>query len=359
MEDRIQLKTPRFILEGGIFMTLKDLADVIPVSRGTIDRVIHNRGKVSEKSEKLVLSALKEYGYIPNQTGRALAAIKKSYKVGVLLFKGEDPFNLSIINGIRQSFEKYKDCGFKLIEELIEDEVLENQKEALLRLAEEGADTIIFCPMVSPLIKDTMRQLADKGIVIITVNSDIDDDSRLCFVGHNNYQSGRTATSLLSNMIGNRGNVLIAAGIQEFESHIHRLEGALSFLNKEVPDVKIVGIITDTQEKVRESIMQTVERQTVHAILILSIYIEEIVTAVEELGLTGKIILGAFDLNDRSIKYLSENRINFIIDQSPVLQGQIAMDIAGEYLINKQKPEKKSNFTKTTIIMKENLSDYI
>ena len=37
-------------------MTIKDLALKAKVSPGTVDRVIHNRGGVSKKTEKIILS---------------------------------------------------------------------------------------------------------------------------------------------------------------------------------------------------------------------------------------------------------------------------------------------------------------
>ena len=48
------------------------------VSTGTVDRILHNRGKVSEEAQKKVEKVLKEIDYHPNLIARSLA-LKKNY----------------------------------------------------------------------------------------------------------------------------------------------------------------------------------------------------------------------------------------------------------------------------------------
>ncbi|CAN0173644.1 unnamed protein product, partial [Chrysoparadoxa australica] len=48
-------------------MTIKDIARLANVSPGTVDRVIHNRGKVSDKAYAKVSVVLEEIQYKPNE----------------------------------------------------------------------------------------------------------------------------------------------------------------------------------------------------------------------------------------------------------------------------------------------------
>lgn len=59
--------------------TIKELAAKCGVSIGTVDRVLHNRGRVSAKTRELVLSTAEEMQYIPNRAAQSLAARKKSF----------------------------------------------------------------------------------------------------------------------------------------------------------------------------------------------------------------------------------------------------------------------------------------
>ena len=55
-----------------------DIAKMAGVSVGTVDRVIHNRGRVSEENRKKVQTILEMVHYQPNLMARSLAS-KKQY----------------------------------------------------------------------------------------------------------------------------------------------------------------------------------------------------------------------------------------------------------------------------------------
>ena len=55
---------------------IKDIAKAAGVSVGTVDRVLHNRGKVSEKAKKKVDADLQKNEYRPNLIARTLVSNK-------------------------------------------------------------------------------------------------------------------------------------------------------------------------------------------------------------------------------------------------------------------------------------------
>lgn len=57
-------------------VTIIDIAEKSGVSRGTVDRVINNRGKVSPLKRDAVIAAVSELGYRPNPIARALVTGK-------------------------------------------------------------------------------------------------------------------------------------------------------------------------------------------------------------------------------------------------------------------------------------------
>ncbi|MFW6388082.1 MAG: substrate-binding domain-containing protein [bacterium] len=52
--------------------TVKDIAEYAGVSIGTVDRVLHGRGRVAEATERRVLEAIESLGYSPNMHARNL-----------------------------------------------------------------------------------------------------------------------------------------------------------------------------------------------------------------------------------------------------------------------------------------------
>ena len=64
--------------------TIKEIAELAGVSRGTVDRVLNHRGFVNAETEKKVLEIANLLNYQPNKAGMALAAQKKKYLIGIL-----------------------------------------------------------------------------------------------------------------------------------------------------------------------------------------------------------------------------------------------------------------------------------
>ena len=64
--------------------TINDIARLTGLSKGTVDRVLHNRGEVSRKSYEKVMAVIRELGYEPNLYASLLAKGKER-TVAVLL----------------------------------------------------------------------------------------------------------------------------------------------------------------------------------------------------------------------------------------------------------------------------------
>lgn len=60
-----------------------DIAKMAGVSVGTVDRVIHNRGRVSEENRKKVQTILEMVHYQPNLMARSLASKKQYHFVAI------------------------------------------------------------------------------------------------------------------------------------------------------------------------------------------------------------------------------------------------------------------------------------
>ena len=65
--------------------TIKQIAELAGVSRGTVDRVLNNRGSVNANTAARVREIAEKLNYKPNKAGLMLAAQKKNLKIGVIL----------------------------------------------------------------------------------------------------------------------------------------------------------------------------------------------------------------------------------------------------------------------------------
>ncbi len=86
--------------------TIKDIADLAGVSRGTVDRVLNNRGAVNPKTAEKIMEIVQALNYRPNRAGLALAAQKKKYKIGVILFSEHNPFFDEVMTGCAEQIQR-------------------------------------------------------------------------------------------------------------------------------------------------------------------------------------------------------------------------------------------------------------
>jgi LacI family transcriptional regulator len=83
---------------------IKEIARRANVAIATVDRVIHNRPGVSNKTRAKITSIIKELDYKPNMLARRLAS-KKIYQLAVLIPKvsAETDFWDSPLKGIERA----------------------------------------------------------------------------------------------------------------------------------------------------------------------------------------------------------------------------------------------------------------
>ena len=85
--------------------TIKEIADLAGVSRGTVDRVLNKRGSVNPQTAQKIMEIVHALDYKPNRAGLVLAAQKKNLRLGVILFGEGNPFFDEVTDGIRQKEE--------------------------------------------------------------------------------------------------------------------------------------------------------------------------------------------------------------------------------------------------------------
>ena len=93
-------------------ITIKEIAKLANVSPGTVDRVIHNRKGVSEKTAQRIREILKEHDFKVNRIAQSLA-MKKKYTIAVLLpdHNEENQFWKTPLEGIQKAKEEVMSFG--------------------------------------------------------------------------------------------------------------------------------------------------------------------------------------------------------------------------------------------------------
>jgi DNA-binding LacI/PurR family transcriptional regulator len=112
-------------------VTIKEIAKLSGVGITTVSRVINNSGPVSNETREKVMSVVKEYNYIPNNSARNLKSTQ-SNSVALLVKSIANPFFQKMINVIEQ---KVALRGYQLIIQNVND--LQNELDIAIQEAQD------------------------------------------------------------------------------------------------------------------------------------------------------------------------------------------------------------------------------
>lgn len=336
--------------------TIKEIAELAGVSRGTVDRVLNNRGSVNEGTAKRVREIAEKLNYQPNKAGLILAAQKKRLKIGVILFHETNPFFKDVLEGVHAKEKEFAGYNCQvLIRSCAFDET--SQFAAMEALLAEGIHGLVISPFNSPYIAVEIDRFSDLGIPVITVNTDI-PSKRLAYVGSNFYLSGETAAGLLGHMTYGEVNVGIVSGSSRILCHTERIAGFTENLSKNYPHIHVIDIVENHDDDV-ESFDKVKELLTKHpeinALYFTAAGVYGGCKAVQSLGLSGKLKIFTYDNVSTTTELVKSGIVTATICQQPYMQGYLPMDLLGKYLLEGSLPEKELNYVHIDIRIRENI----
>lgn len=337
--------------------TIKDIAKMANVSRGTVDRVLNNRGSVNHEVELRIRKIALDLEYKPNRAGKALAARKKPIKIGCLLPSVDNPFFDDVIIGLRAAESELSDYGLSL--DLIQHKGYDVNVhlDAIQNLVDNGADALCLITVDVPLIIDKINDLIRSGLPIATINSDIRGTSRLFYVGSNYIKGGKTAAGILSLMLKEKGKTLIVTGSLKMQGHNKRIQGFCKEIKDNKYDISIVDVVEsqDDDETAYQLTKESLSHYSINSIYITAAGVAGVCRAVEELQLSKKLQIVSFDDIPAIRKAVLNGTIDATICQKPFEQGYQAIKLMFNYFLEGVVPKNGLVYTNNVIKIKQNI----
>ena len=340
--------------------TIKEIARLSGVSRGTVDRVLNDRGAVNPDTAAKIRAIAKAVNYSPNRAGKTLAVKKKQLKFGFILFSStaSNPFFLDLVRGIEEQREFLKEYGASVEIRYAAIDNPDLQISLVDELLAEGIDGLVIAPINHPTVAQRLRKLTKTGFPVVTTNSDIPDCGRIAYVGSNYYKSGETAAGLM-NLIGQgSANVGIITGSPWVLCHSERVAGFIDRIGECYPGIRIIDTAVNNDDDL-DSFSVTRKMLKAHpeidALYLAAAGVQGACRALEDLGLSGKIKVISYDVTETNRRLVEEGAIVATIAQQPFTQGAKPLDILLDYLGMGVKPDKDCFYTKIEIKIKENL----
>lgn len=337
-------------------VTIRQIALVAGVSRGTVDRVLHNRPGVKPEIAEHVRRIASELGFEPNRAGKILAARKQPLKIGCFLPGVGNLFFEDVVRGFRRAEAEFSDFGLSACVSSVEGYDIPTHMGAIRALAADGCAGLCVSTADVPEIRRVIDEIVDSGVPVVAVNTDLTGTKRLCYVGCNYLQAGHTAAGLLSLMASGRLELLIVTGSLKIRGHNDRIRGFSRTLREKRVAYHVVEVF-ESQDNDVHAYRMTKEilshHPEINCVYIAAAGVAGVCKAVAELGLQPRIL--AYDETADTRRLLLDGVIDFTVGQEPEEQGYRAIQILFDYFMSDRKAVPPDYITKTVIKIRENL----
>ena len=341
-------------------VTINMIAEKAGVSRGTVDRVLHNRGEVAESVRDHVLAVAKLLDYpLPGES--PLKKKKPSHLIGAILPGNrwfDDNLKREWMRGLQDAKDIVEPLGYKVVLVECETDTPGEIVEAAEALRARKPDGLSLTGMDTDLMRSCIDSFAENGIPVVTYNSDLPQSKRACYVGQDPYRGGRVAANMAFRRIGEGERILAVAGNLGYAAHESRIQGFLDACAE-------AGIRKD-QIVVKEShneyylTYEIVKKALSEMPDLRMIYManESVAACADALGDQRKergIMVVGNDLTTVTRKLLMEDRIDFIIEQNIYWQGYQPIILLKKLIEIPAFPIRENVFSNISVVNAESI----
>lgn len=178
--------------------TVFDVAERAGVSRGTVDRVLFDRGRVSQKTRDKVLKAIADLGYTPN-TNASMLASRKTYLVSCLIpaFKSGEYWE-AMYEGFLSAAKDLQQRSIEVRIYLYDQRNAESFKQKAAAILSETPAGVIMNAVFREEVTAFAAELETLNIPYAFVDNKIDELDYTLYYGVDPSKSGALGAYLLT-----------------------------------------------------------------------------------------------------------------------------------------------------------------
>lgn len=266
-----------------------------------------------------------------NTTGPGASNASGGVRRIILLTNGNSPFwdacRAGLIDADRDL--KLREAGLQAVLE-VNDATTQGQIDKLRQFAAQvdvAAVGISAIDAKNGAIAEEMRALRQKGVEVVTIDSDVDRetlrDARFAFIGTDNYTGGVELGKCAKGLRTTGGGYVCFVGRTGAQNAIERIGGFAEGAGNTFQELDKMGDendLTRARENVRNSIRNHGDKLTT-LVGIWSYNAPAIVDVVKETGTRDKYTIVTFDAEPAAITALGEGMIDAMVVQNPYQMG--------------------------------------
>ncbi|ACT60365.1 LacI family DNA-binding transcriptional regulator [Hirschia baltica] len=299
--------------------TISQIAVESGVSVATVDRVLNHRPGVSQRTHDTVMKIAQRLGYFGPVSGVGSARVKMDF----ILPKGANSFMRSLSRQLVDVQGSRVDCDITVHQIDVYD--LPGLSQLLLDMRGR-TDAVGLVALDRPEIRESVNTLANTGVKIATLLTDIHGIRKVGYVGIDNRAAGRLAGHLLGKFLWKqqKHNVVLFAGSMAYRGHEEREMGFRSILTEEYPNITLscTAEVGDDRDLAYEKTISLFKESQIAGIYSSGAGNQGIGRALQELGRQNDVIFIGHDLTEASRLMLINRTLDAVIDQNAKVQAR-------------------------------------
>ncbi|MDR1344580.1 MAG: LacI family DNA-binding transcriptional regulator [Tannerellaceae bacterium] len=343
---------------------IKDIADLSGVSTGTVDRILHKRGKVSIEAKEKVDKVLKEIDYQPNLIARSLA-LKKKYNFITLTpqpAKGE--YWAKLAEGVDRAEKELFSYNVN-VKRLYFNQYDKNSFDTLIPLiALSECHGVVIATLFRESVVELTVALDGMGIPYVLIDAYIEDTNCVAYYGTHSYDSGYIAGRLMLGQIGRDDDIAVFYFNRKSEYKStqvsKREEGFCDYVRNHKHEGRICPVeINAGEDGDNEAVLDDFfdKNPKLKAGIIFNSRACLLCNYLVRRNGTKDFKLIGYDVLDDNVDFLRSGLITHLIAQRPEVQGLHAVKALFRYLAMKEDIEQV-NYMPIDVLVKENIAYY-
>ncbi|GAT81888.1 LacI family transcriptional regulator [Streptomyces sp. F-3] len=290
---------------------IREIARQAGLSEATVDRVLNGRGGVRESTAQEVYRAIADLERQRTQ----VRLMGRTFMIDIVM-QAPERFSSAVRAALEAELPSLHPAVVRSRFHFRETGPVREQVAVLDRIARRGSQGVILKAPDVPEITAAVGRLAEAGIPVVTLVTDLPASARLAYVGIDNRAAGATAAYLMSQWLGDRpGHVLTSLSSGFFRNEEEREMGFRSVMRAARPRRTLVeitegqGLDATQYDLVREALERDPEICAVYSIGGGN---NATVQAFKDLGRECAVFI-AHDLDEDNTRLLREHRLSAVL----------------------------------------------
>jgi LacI family transcriptional regulator len=337
---------------------VRELAKLANVSLGTVDRALHGRKEVNEKTRQRILKIAEKHGYSPNLTARALSVGRANIRVGVCIPREIHYFYDQLRDGIFDEARHFEHVGVDILYRPV-DTLASKSTGTIKRLLDSDIRALILTPgnpaEVAPVIEEAERE---RNVRVVCVATDDSQSSRSTSISVDPYLNGALAAELMAKFVQKGSEIAVVTGMVTTEDNGRKVAGFSEGFANECVGGKIVEVIEghENEEETFDKCTRLLRAYPKLAgVYVSTVNCIPVCHAIEHRKRTGTVRVIATDLFAEAVPYFFNGVVSASIYQNPYRQGQTAVRLIVDHILHGA-PFPPVKYLNPAIALKSNLS---